>query len=1664
MPGDSRRNKINQPVDAASKEQSDLFVASEVYEQLRQGVEPKSLLEQVDDAICAVATSGPILRLCKSKLQLYQTVELWKRNKLNEIEALGTLHTTQLSEDLRTKFLSALVTSRQGAEENGSLLCGIFYVRLSQAIMLPVLPLTLPHQLADFLDPSAELMGQKKHLCDFEQLPAHKSTDHLKMLLRHEVEKAWDANKHQRSEGNLVAFFTSRVVAHKLQEAGLLDRERQQALCSLVQAFHVEGGVGEHQKHAHDPEMHRYQHKTSTPRHVHAAMHKRHLRASKANSLAAEEQMKLAHQAVKFVLDDIKKGQCSKDCLARLQLLSKVSLEAVAEMHKKESQHAVCSEHEAKAMMALIPAAGQVTRHAWLHNNGTDSSLTWPARTEVLNEDMPNKAIIGQWIRWPGQAPSQLLPAESVASVAKLLKKPPLGYSPMPLDALPAAVHHELTDCPKVVNYQTLRDTYVGPLLDACNSLQQATQTMYDGTPAVIAGIGTLLQDYLEHVLPGNSGLADTLSLSQASLLSGGGFERLMRNRGQLIVSLAEHLDKPSVAPSPDRFLATTIATLHSINVTPRYRLESRIEGRSMSDADILADCKSAGMLVSMATDCDASIIGSITSQHDTNLYHSSDIVYTWWALARQKHHITPLRKAVLAEIVAAVKLLVRCQQFSVGMAVAVSGHIRHHLGPALDWQHSDERVYLEHAALLQLEPLQELLTFLWNHLSLKMQLLEPYIRAHQLLCTPSADTPLSALEVHPDGTMQFSLHCLQELSTNSPSAQTSGSGQESDSRVLPAVHHYVPQMLMRHLFRPDHDPLSSAEAHHPLDSGVLVFHRMHMENAVMRVCSLGQETWKYCEKDALAQGALDAMLNSNPGSMSSTRGWRKAVTRCTHAIVDLAHHTLDMQKAHVQSMLRDLSHEKHKLEGIRTACRSFTEDHSDRAMMARDPFQMEDSVHDTFTLSAWTACEDRLTEIQQCKENLHEYSADLDSANTAADDMCQVMDDAAEGDYRDDKDSIGAAASAALKAIRMQASPCYHSLIQRMDAAALKHMFFQKRMRNTCLEAALLKAHSTVLKRELIQKAQEHHDHFRARAADQMMQELVDAETKPHAKKTKKKKKKKAAKPRDDMQQQEAKLDKELLEQQGKDKVDVDDDSELECMEEPSTGLGMPCVYPKLSTISRAAQDSVFSEATSTGNIWEQSHTVLSDQSWSKVDRKKERRNKGLPTQPDSHLSRFQPMPQPSQNDDEFKPASDWPIQSERGPWSLSKPSLPPAPCPDQEVATALQSPVHEALPESSAQSAPLHEQIKLLPSEREKMSFQHNRAMYTPGKSMTRLYPDLMTHQPQTHSSAGCNPAGPVASAARAEPQQQPNSSSPAQEMMHGHSFISMPSYNPASPAATAGHWHAGLKPGQESSALSSGPWTERNRHKQGLIWQRPDESRYHPDPEMALQASLADGVQASAAQVHDIARQVASQQQQPASSAQQAAGLHNATGEFNCFLNVIVQCLWHCTCFHTAVMAWPTAVFQEHEVASALRDLFGQLCYKEQGQNPHHPVDPTFLRHALAGLPGARFQVGEMSDAGEVVMALYEQLAPVAAKANQPGLLDHMFGLHVKEEVHCCKCSATTHEHEYVQYFYVAMATGIANQEVLKPGQPLGCTLREMEAHSSKSCDDENVAKPA
>ena len=35
--------------------------------------------------------------------------------------------------------------------------------------------------------------------------------------------------------------------------------------------------------------------------------------------------------------------------------------------------------------------------------------------------------------------------------------------------------------------------------------------------------------------------------------------------------------------------------------------------------------------------------------------------------------------------------------------------------------------------------------------------------------------------------------------------------------------------------------------------------------------------------------------------------------------------------------------------------------------------------------------------------------------------------------------------------------------------------------------------------------------------------------------------------------------------------------------------------------------------------------------------------------------------------------------------------------------------------------------------------------------------------------------------------------------------------------------------------------------------------------------------------------------------------ATGLSNEAGEYNCFLNVIIQCLWHCADFRQQASAW-------------------------------------------------------------------------------------------------------------------------------------------------------------
>ncbi len=77
------------------------------------------------------------------------------------------------------------------------------------------------------------------------------------------------------------------------------------------------------------------------------------------------------------------------------------------------------------------------------------------------------------------------------------------------------------------------------------------------------------------------------------------------------------------------------------------------------------------------------------------------------------------------------------------------------------------------------------------------------------------------------------------------------------------------------------------------------------------------------------------------------------------------------------------------------------------------------------------------------------------------------------------------------------------------------------------------------------------------------------------------------------------------------------------------------------------------------------------------------------------------------------------------------------------------------------------------------------------------------------------------------------------------------------------------------------------------------------------LMLQASLADDQSElkQAAYASELMRQGA----EAGANGVSVVGLRNATGEYNCFLNVIIQCLWHCHDFRRQVMKWEPAAYE-------------------------------------------------------------------------------------------------------------------------------------------------------
>jgi len=259
---------------------------------------------------------------------------------------------------------------------------------------------------------------------------------------------------------------------------------------------------------------------------------------------------------------------------------------------------------------------------------------------------------------------------------------------------------------------------------------------------------------------------------------------------------------------------------------------------------------------------------------------------------------------------------------------------------------------------------------------------------------------------------------------------------------------------------------------------------------------------------------------------------------------------------------------------------------------------------------------------------------------------------------------------------------------------------------------------------------------------------------------------------------------------------------------------------------------------------------------------------------------------------------------------------------------------------------------------------------------------------------------------------------------------------------------------------------------------------------DLDAAIAASLQDtaavreAMHSNSSSAGDLAMSMATQLPQLAREDSEVAagvGLMNGIGEYNCFLNVIVQCLWHLTNFRQNMLGRDPEIHNTNDVVRALYNLFEAFSRVDDqrksgdssdGATPRgggkHVVSPTELREALSAVEGQQiFRLGEMNDAGEVLGVLWSCMQDAHEKAfrkhgrgSKPwkslALVDEMFGLEVHEVMVCSKCQKETRQATYVQYRQTVPATALRLQRAVEREAPLGRLIHAVIRSHALRCD--------
>ncbi|OMO57243.1 Peptidase C19, ubiquitin carboxyl-terminal hydrolase 2 [Corchorus olitorius] len=208
----------------------------------------------------------------------------------------------------------------------------------------------------------------------------------------------------------------------------------------------------------------------------------------------------------------------------------------------------------------------------------------------------------------------------------------------------------------------------------------------------------------------------------------------------------------------------------------------------------------------------------------------------------------------------------------------------------------------------------------------------------------------------------------------------------------------------------------------------------------------------------------------------------------------------------------------------------------------------------------------------------------------------------------------------------------------------------------------------------------------------------------------------------------------------------------------------------------------------------------------------------------------------------------------------------------------------------------------------------------------------------------------------------------------------------------------------------------------------------------------------------------------------------GLQNEVGEYNCFLNVIIQSLWHLRRFRDEFLRKSTSAHVhvgDPCVVCALYEIFTALNTASTDAR-REPVAPTSLRIALSNLyPDSNFfQEAQMNDASEVLAVIFDCLHRSFTSgssvsdadsmdgtctgswdcANSTCVVHSLFGMDIFERMNCYSCGLESRHLKYTSFFHNINASALRTMKVMCAESSFDELLNVVEMNHQLACDPE------